>query len=112
MGPRLLKTALIIVERRQNYDFQILEKELGPATAWLLINALCHADIIDYGTSTRFGWLSEKGKILAAYIANKTADELCDVLFAEIDEGYYPCSRNWCNCGTEQVMKKCDNPLF
>ena len=36
------------------YDHKVLERELGPAVAWLLINVLGHADVIEYGSSSRY----------------------------------------------------------
>lgn len=71
------------------YDFQILEAELTPVVAWLLINALCANDvgIIDYGTSPRFAWLTPKGKRLRTYMLSKTSDELIDIA-TDYDESY------------------------
>jgi hypothetical protein len=51
-----------------SYDHRELERELGPVVAWLLVNLLCHADAIEYGTSPRFGWLTPHGQRLREYI--------------------------------------------
>jgi len=58
------------------YDCRNLEASLGSTVTWLLINTLCHADILEYGTSPRFGWLTDEGKALQTYIRNKTIEDL------------------------------------
>lgn len=100
-----LKFFLDTLEGR-GYDFRKLEAELGKATTWFMINTLAHADIIEYGTSPRFGWLTEKGELLRDYFRGKTVDELCNIL--EVEEGdYIHCLNDYCNCD-----KPCKNPLF
>lgn len=89
----------------RNYDYEQLEKKMGHMTAWLMINILCHADIIEYGPSPRFGWISKKGKLLGEYIKGKTVDELYDKI--NTDENYIHCYKGICNCD-----KPCNNPLF
>lgn len=79
------------------YDFEILEKELTPPVAWLLINILCHADIIDYGSSPRFGWLTLPGVRLKEFISSHTIEELCAILDYDSNE-YIPCLPTACNC--------------
>jgi hypothetical protein len=63
--------------------------------AWLLINHLCQLDIIEYGTSSRFGWLTAEGESLKAFVASKTADELAEIA-CNHDDVCYP---DACNCG-------------
>lgn len=93
------------------YDFQILEKELTPTVAWLLINILCHDDIIEYGTSPRFGWLTDRGNLLKDYIQNHTIDQLYEVTMR--DERYFHCSPDYCNCDDKKYEKdKCKNPFY
>lgn len=92
------------------YDYEVLEKELGPAVAWLLINILCHADIIEYGTSPRCGWLSKKGKMLKEYVDLKSVDDLYD-LAATTDGDYTYCFPDSCQCGEKIIPEPC-NPLF
>jgi hypothetical protein len=60
----------------ETYEYRTLEAALGQTITWLLINTLCHADILEYGTSPRFGWLTDEGKCLQAYIRGKTFEEL------------------------------------
>jgi hypothetical protein len=86
------------------YDYRELEASLGPVVTWLLINALCHADIIEYGSSPRFGWLTEHGAALKVYLAGRTLDQLADAL-SDYDEHCYP---NHCNCDLEE----CSNPFW
>ena len=49
-----------------NYNYQGLEKILTPNTAWLLINQLGNANLIEYGQSTRYGWMCDRGLFLQA----------------------------------------------
>jgi hypothetical protein len=107
-----LKTFFDSLKDARSYDHEMLEKALGGATAWLLINALCRADILEYGTSPRYGWLTEKGELLERYFRQKTVEDVLDVLFRERDEWHDHCTKQYCNCGKEQVMRKCENPLF
>lgn len=57
------------------YDYEKLEAACGPVAAWLLINALCRhgVDVIEYGTSPRYGWLTEEGRKLKAFIDEHSA---------------------------------------
>ncbi len=95
-----------------NYDYRVLEEKVGKAETWFLMNTLCKEDIIEYGTSPRFGWLDPKGKLLKTFMENKTADELYDMVM--VDSDYIHCYHNACNCGPNgyEKDKKCDNPLF
>lgn len=93
------------------YDSRILEAELTPAVAWLLINALCRADIIEYGTSPRCGWLTGAGEALREFVLQHTADELIEMLFARDD--YNGCRPQWCYCGLQYVAGPvCPNPFW
>ncbi len=96
----------------RSYDYRQLETELTPPVAWMLINTLCHADIIEYGTSPRFGWLTGRGDRLCAFVLSKTEDEL--VLLTCRDSDYGPCYPDACNCGPDgyQAGVKCDNPFW
>lgn len=46
------------------YNYEKLEEALTAPVAWLLINILCRhgADVIEYGTSPRYGWLTTEGE--------------------------------------------------
>lgn len=91
------------------YDYKVLEHSLGAAVCWLLINALCRVDVIEYGSSPRFGWLTEHGKRLRTYILSKTPDDLGGVLNREVE-----CGLGYCNCAenapTDGPCKA--NPFF
>jgi hypothetical protein len=101
----LLIRFFTILHQDGHYEHEFLESEFGGSAAWLLINTLCHADILEYGTSPRYGWLTEKGKLLRDYFKDKMPDEVCAVL--EYGEENVPCYPEHCNCGGN-----CNNPLF
>lgn len=88
------------------YKYDELERAVSPTVAWLLINALCHADLIEYGSSPRFGWLTDTGKALKAYMDSKTVEELLAAL--NRDHEYSECYRDHCNCERED----CRNPFW
>ncbi len=102
-------------ESRNNpscYDYRILEKELTPTVAWLLINIFCKDDKIEYGTSPRFGWLTDKGNLLKDFINSHTVDELYEICTSKTEE-YAPCYPDYCNCDDKKNEKdKCLNPFF
>lgn len=94
-----------------SYDFQELEREIGETVAWLLINILCRADIIEYGTSPRYGWLTTQGKRLQVFCTTRTSDALYDLVMAKDNPDC--CSPYQCNCGEDFVEnKRCPNPFF
>lgn len=82
----------------RQYDFNALETILNKAIVWLLINTLCHSNIINYGCSPRFGWLTDKGVALRDFMLSKTDNELVS-LIADRPEDYIPCTPDACNCG-------------
>jgi hypothetical protein len=94
------------------YDYRALEAACGPAAAWLLINRLCRIDIIDYGVSPRFGWLSPQGEALKAFVDAKSIHEL--ISLTEVDQDYTHCAPAYCNCGPKGFQKgvQCINPFW
>jgi hypothetical protein len=80
-----LKVFLTAVPEEGTYDFQKLEAAVTPTVAWLLISTLCHANIIEYGTSPRFGWLTPKGHALRAYVEARSVEQMYDVLMDDED---------------------------
>jgi hypothetical protein len=90
------------------YKYDELQEKLGHEQTWLLINVFCHADIIEYGTSPRFGWLTEKGKRLYKFIAEHSADDLINIVQSR-DQEYYPCHPDYCNCHKDTP---CVNPFW
>lgn len=93
--PTLKKFFALIGQKEENhagsYDFQILEKKLTPVIAWLLINTLCEHrrevgdSTLEYGTSPRFGWLTEVGEGIREYFNSHSEDELYDMTHADRD---------------------------
>lgn len=67
------------------YEYDRIEPVLGPTVTWLLINTLCRVDIIEYGTSPRYGWLTLHGQKLRAFVLSHTLDELVTTLDGEHD---------------------------
>lgn len=99
-----------------SYRYEGLEIAIGPQAAWLLINALRHAQIIEYGTSPRGGWLTPEGQALKAYIEDRSVEQLYDVLMASDEDGapLIGCHRDGCNCGPKgwSQTKLCHNPFW
>jgi hypothetical protein len=95
------------------YDYSEIERALTPATAWLMINALCRdgVGIIEYGTSPRCGWLTPQGKALRAFVTAHTIEELTGL--TERDNLDY-CAPSFCNCGLHGYSKDkiCHNPFW
>ena len=89
--PELQKFMSIIPEV-ESYDYKEIEKNMSPLITWLFINILCHANIFEYGTSTRYAWLTECGKVLKNYLLNKTYPED----FPIFDEDYTFCYPDAC----------------
>lgn len=107
-----LKEFLAACPAEGTYDYRDLEKACGPSVAWLLINTLCHADVLEYGISPRFAWFTSNGKALKAYVDSVTVDDLLGCL--RHDEEYTPCYPDGCNCGPGNWSPKrlCNNPFW
>lgn len=113
-----LQAFLRVCNKRHNndpstsYDYKDAEAALTPTVAWLLINTLCRTDIIEYGSSPRFGWLTPHGELLRTFMLSKSVDELYQMTSRADD--YVPCCPNTCNCGPKgyQAGVKCDNPFW
>lgn len=95
------------------YDYTVLEAALTPTVAWLLINVLCKVDMLKYGTSPRFAWLTHKGHALRKFMLSKSADELVELVCSRTEDDS-PCYPDVCNCGPDgyQAGVKCDNPFW
>ena len=76
------------------YDYKVLEDKLTPTVAWLLINRMAGVDMIEYGCSPRYGWLTPKGTAMKVYLSGRTLDELTD-LCCQTD--YIDCGLDYCN---------------
>lgn len=113
---RALKNFLAAIGRDDHphaYNYEVLEERCSAENTWFLINILCHADIIEYGSSPRYGWLTKEGEALRAFVSAKTVDELVDLCCAH-DNEYIPCYPDACNCGPQDYVKgqKCLNPFW
>lgn len=97
------------------YDYEVLEATLSPTVSWLLINILANnrIDVLEYGTSPRFAWLTGEGKALKQFLATKTDDELVE-LVAGCPSDYFPCCPHVCNCGPDGFVEgaRCHNPFW
>ena len=104
-----LKRFLQLTTDSGQYDFRVLEEEITPTVTWLLINTLCHCDMIEYGTSPRFAWLTKKGLALKNYLESNSIESI-EEKFNETGNDYIHCYRNICNCDDG----KCDthNPFW
>lgn len=94
------------------YDYEVLEKELTPAVAWLLINALCKTDILEYGCSPRGAWLTSEGVALKRFVSERSVDQLFEAILDCRNQDYHYCQRNYCNCGDSLIDEKCQNNPF
>lgn len=95
------------------YDYEQLERVLTPTVAWLLINALANADMIEYGTSPRYGWLTTKGQALKRFMHSRTPEQLIAIACGG-DEPGEVCYPDACNCGPSGYEKGrvCINPFW
>ncbi len=87
----------------RSYDYKDLEKELGETVTWLLINAFNKANMIEWGTSARFGWLTSSGEYVRRFVKGKTSAELYEILMSDHEsicmcdgemEGHDECGKN------------------
>lgn len=93
-----------------SYDYRQLESKLGALPAWLLINALCRASVLEYGSSPRFGWLTKTGEALKSFVDGKTVGQLEDICGQHTEY----CSPDACNCGEGGYIegRVCPNPFW
>ena len=103
-----IKKFLSACPEEGNYNYQEIEKALEGPITWLLMNTLCRADILEYGTSPRYGWLTQEGVALKKFMESKTDEELIG-LSGHQDEGYAACFPDYCNCDDP---KTCHNPFW
>lgn len=102
-----LRAFLAAVPETGCYDHERLGYEVTPTVAWLLINALCHVNAIEYGTSPRCGWLTECGREVQAYVTRRSNDALYENCTSRGEE-YAPCYPDHCNCDDGP----CVNPFW
>lgn len=96
-----------------SYDYRTLEGVVGAVTAWLFINQLCRLDILEYGVSSRFGWMTQEGRSLRSFLVSHTALELVDIA-TDDPAGYAQCDPKSCNCGPNgyDATRFCENPFW
>ena len=94
---KALKDFLAAIPANGTYDYRALESAVTAPVAWLLINMLAGANVIEYGTSPRHGWLTKNGKALAEFVAARSVDQLYQL--TSRDEEYVECYPDHCNCG-------------
>ncbi len=111
----LLRRFFELCPQEDAYAHQALERDLGAANAWFLINVLCRHDVgaLDYGSSPRYAWLTAEGRLLRQFLLSKTADELVAIV-AGREEDDTPCYPNACNCGPNgyERGRVCPNPFW
>jgi hypothetical protein len=103
----IMKSVKIFFEcfNNNSYDHEILEKALGDSVTWLLINLFNHYNIIEWGTSARYGWLTSSGEYVRDFIKDKTPEELYELLMTDHepvcmcegsikDKGHENCGKN------------------
>lgn len=112
----VLKVFLEAIGEDGAYDFEDIEAAVTPPVAWLLINVLCHAGILNYGTSPRYGCLSRPhGVALRDYVLSRSVEELYEILSRK-NENYTECFPHGCNCNGwaegREAVEACGNPFW
>lgn len=65
-----------LLEDGRLYNFEVMEEVLGKVVAWVLIELLSNCDLIEWGTSSRFGWLTTRGEELRDMVGKFTQAEM------------------------------------
>lgn len=78
--PIMYKFMELLAER--SYDFQVMSVAFGEVTTWVLIELLARCDLIDWGTSSRFGWITERGEQLRDMMRKFTQEEMYEIVTA------------------------------
>ena len=103
--------AAITDKNLSTYDYEELSKACGAPTAWLLITIFCKEGLIDYGVSSRIGWLTDSGKALKEFFDSHTDDELVDMAVDSDDHEY--CTPSFCSClRSGENQERCQNPFW
>ena len=109
-----LKTFFSCADKDESriFEYQTLENALTPTVAWLLINRLCRKDILEYGTSPRYSWLTPEGNRLKAFVDSHTVEQMEEI--CSRTDGMEVCGRDYCNCGPLGYVegRKCPNPFW
>jgi hypothetical protein len=100
---KVVKIFFGLLENGESYNYECLEEKLGDTITWLLINAFDKGNVIEWGTSSRYGWLTSCGEFVRDFIKGKTPEELYDILMSEHEpicvcdgeiEGHKDCGKN------------------
>lgn len=100
---KAIKMFFDCLEDGRKYDYTVLEKKLGDTVTWLLINALDKGNVIEWGTSARFGWLTSSGEFVRDFVRGKTAEELYEIVMGDHEpicmcdgeiKGHTECGKN------------------
>ena len=104
---KAVKVFFDLLEGKRNYSHEVLEEKLGGTITWLLINAFDKGNVIEWGTSARFGWLTSSGEYVRDFIKDKTAEKLYEIVMADND-GLCMCDGEIKGTGHEECGK---NPM-
>lgn len=103
------------VPENYGYAYRELERELTPTVTWLLVSILCDEDVVEYGASPRFGWLTELGVKIRSFMLSRTVDSIVERV-GRCDRNYIECGPDYCNCNTGEkgyiAGKLCENPFW
>ena len=102
-----VKVFFDLLEDGRSYSYKALEDKLEATVTWLLINAFDKGDVIEWGTSARFGWLTSSGEYVRDFIKDKTAEELYEIVMTDND-GICMCDGEMKEKGHEECGK---NPM-
>ena len=105
---KAIKTFFASLEDGRSYDYRKLEKELGDTVTWLLINAFDKGNVTEWGTSSRFGWLTSCGENVRDFIKGKTPQELYEIVMS-YDETLCMCDgeiKNHEDCGKNPMVNE------
>jgi len=104
---KAVKVFFDLLEGKRNYSYEVLEEKLGDTVTWLLINAFDKGNVVEWGGSARFGWLTSSGEYVRDFIKNKTPEELYDIVMTD-DDGLCMCDGTIKETGHEECGK---NPM-
>jgi len=65
------------------------------AATWFLLNVLYQKDLVEYGTSPRYGWLTGNGKKMMEFLRDYNADRLHELV--NVDSDHVFCYTDYCN---------------
>jgi hypothetical protein len=90
---KAVKIFFSCLENEYSYDYEKLEEKLGDTITWLLINSFDKGNVIEWGTSARYGWLTSCGEFVRCFIKGKSAEELYNIVMSD--------NRGLCQCDGE-----------